>query len=550
MKHIATTVIAAAIILGSIPHVFSQMVDPGFAPDITGGASAIAFQPDGRILIGGYFSAVSGLVRSNLARFYPDGSVDLHFRPEVDGRVTSIVLQADGKLLVGGSFMSLNGQPQVGLGRLNPDGSLDREFVAAVTDPPDVSSSSGVNCLALQADGKILVGGGFSGINGQLCPNLARLNADGTVDDTFTAQTASGGSCIAVQPDGRVLVAGTGIIRLQPDGTLDSTFTAGMEYKEYSVTCLVLQPDGRIVIAGTDSSTGQKYVCRLDPDGSLDPQFFQSDVKDPYPLYHSHFIASLALQADGKILVGGNFDVLAGENRSKLGRLNSNGTLDSTLAPTVLWTNHPPAAAVFSLAVQSDGNLVVAGAFSELSGQACTGFGRLLADAPTQESLSVNPPGTAVSWTRSGSQPEVAQVTLELSTDGTNYVFLGGAAWTNGAWQLAGLSLPFGQDFFVRARGRTISGSYTASSGLVESVQHFILKPVISQIERHPAGGFTLTCFGPPNRPCVSFKNEALSREAEWTPIATNTPAGDGRFVIHDLPPSESTQRLYRLWLP
>lgn len=563
MKPTTTATLSTVIIFGSIALTFAQIVEPGFAPDIAGGASAIVLQPDGRILIGGNFSAVNGLVRSNLARLFLDGSIDLDFAPDVNERVNSIALQTDGKLLAGGSFTAINGEVHTGVARLNRDGSLAPDFTAGITDPPALDPASGVKCLALQPDGKILVGGVFNGINGQLCPNIARLNSDGSVDTNFSAQADSSISCIALQPDGKVLVAGSfltvnqqprmGIARLQPDGTLDSNFTPAISYPEYSANCVLLQPDGRMVVAGAYSSNSivwHKFICRLDPNGGLDPQFFQSDVTEAYLPDRSYFIAGLALQADRKILVGGHFGILAGEDRANLGRLNSNGTLDSAFTPTLAWTNIPAGTAAFSLASQPDGNLIVSGTFSELSGQARAGIGRLLTDATPQESLSVNPGGTGVRWNRSGSQPEVAQVTFESSSDGTNYAFLGSPVWTNGQWQLAGLSLPFGRDFYLRARGRTISGSYAASSGLLESLQHFVLRPVISQIAPHPSGGFSLSCFSSPNRPCILLATQTLGPRAEWTPIATNLPSGDGGFVVRDLPPSESTQRLYKLWLP
>jgi hypothetical protein len=102
-------------------------LDPSFAPNVTGDAYtavyAIAVQPDGMIVIGGHFTAVGGVTRNNAARLYPDGTLDSNFDPEVGGSfvsITKIAVQADGKILVGGLFSTVDGVARNNIARLNP----------------------------------------------------------------------------------------------------------------------------------------------------------------------------------------------------------------------------------------------------------------------------------------------------------------------------------------------------------------------------------------------------------------------------------------------
>jgi len=187
-----------------------------------------SIQADGKILIGGRFDSLDGQSRTNLARLNPDGSLDLSFNPSPDDFVNSLAVQPDGKILVGGDFRNLGGQPSSRIGRLNPDSTTDNTF------SPVVFGFGHVYSLALQADGKILVGGDFDS-----SPYLLRLNPNGTLDSTFhlALDYAAIGPvrCLAVQKNERILVGGDftrlgGLphnftARLNSDGTPDTNTT-------------------------------------------------------------------------------------------------------------------------------------------------------------------------------------------------------------------------------------------------------------------------------------------------------------------------------------
>ncbi|MGQ9586370.1 MAG: delta-60 repeat domain-containing protein, partial [Anaerolineae bacterium] len=115
------------------------------------------------------------------------------------------------------------------------------------------------------------------------------------------------------------------------------------------------------------------------------------------------------------------------------------------------------------LALQADGKIVVGGGFTHIGGQERTRMARLTNDAALQ-GLSVDAAGTSITWMRSGTGPEVWYVTFERSADGVNYTPLGNGTRTAAGWRLSGQNLPRGQNLYLRARG------YYAAS-VVESVR-------------------------------------------------------------------------------
>ena len=140
---------------------------------------SLALQPDGKVLIGGSFTSYNNILRNSIARLNADGSLDASFNPGtgVGGgtfpRVNSLALQPDGKVLIGGGFSAYNGTPRRYVARLNADGSLDASF------NPGTGADASVYTVALQSDGKVLISGIFTSYNGTPRRYVARLNSDG-----------------------------------------------------------------------------------------------------------------------------------------------------------------------------------------------------------------------------------------------------------------------------------------------------------------------------------------------------------------------------------
>ena len=165
---------------GNVDYTF----DPGFS--LNGEVRTIAAQPDGKLIVGGDFSTVANLVRSRIARLNPDGTGDSSFNPGTgaDGIVEGVALQPDGKVLLGGWFTNVAGASRNRIARLNANGSLDTSF------DPGAGADNLVFAVVLQPDGKVLIAGYFTHVNGMLQNHIARLNPDGSVDTTFN--TGSG----------------------------------------------------------------------------------------------------------------------------------------------------------------------------------------------------------------------------------------------------------------------------------------------------------------------------------------------------------------------
>ncbi len=289
---------------------------------------------NGKILIGGAFTTLNNTAANHLARLNSaDGSLDTTFNlgNTADAIVNDLALQADGKIVTA----------SVPMFRLNADGAIDSSFTS-----PIIGSAGTVSKVLVQPDNKILVGGYFTRANEKQINGLARFNADGTVDNSFnqTATLNASVLSIALQPDGKIIAVGNGFggaVRLNSDGSLDRYINVG------SVTYDVnLQPDGKIIFST------QTLIFRFNADGTIDNSF-------PLPSTNGGIISGTTVQPDGKILVVGNFTQISGTSRSRVARLNADGTVDASFNPL-----GGANAAVYEVVMQTDGKIIVGGDFT------------------------------------------------------------------------------------------------------------------------------------------------------------------------------------------
>ena len=400
---------------------------------------AIALEPDSRILIGGLFlNSVSGQTCENLARLNSDGSFDPMFRPKGASDVTCLAVQSDGKILVGGYVTNLAGQVCTNLARLNPDGSGDGSFRSP--NPNDV-----VWAICLQPDGKILLAGGFTNLSGNARQYIGRINSDGSLDETFKVATDGQPAGLILQRDGKILVGGqftsldgyprNGLGRLNADGTLDLSFIPAVGGIPWA---MALQNDGKLLVTFDSAVSIESNIVRLEADGSLDTNF-NATVPD--------HVNSFIIQNDAKLLTLG----------TKLLRLGPDGSADDAFAPA---TN----LAGLSLALQSDGELV----FASRSVQGRTN---------TESSLSLlsYQNGTAT-WTLGATSPNVPWAAFDFTTNGTDWTYLGEGIQTPAGWQFSGAGLPGAGT--LRARGGVSGGYFNGSFWFLQS---YFGPPVITQ---------------------------------------------------------------------
>ncbi len=295
----------------------------------------------------------------------------------VNSTIGATAVQADGKILVAGTFATVGGTTRNNIARLNADGTLDAGF--------NPNANGNVVTMAVQADGKILIGGIFTTVGGTTRNNIARLNADGTLDVDFNPNANNSVVCLAVQADGKIWLGGFfstmggtprgRIARLNADGTLDAGFSLGLNN---SLSGIAVQGDGKTLIWGSfNAFVGANVitrVARFNVDGTLDAGF------NPNP---NSGVTSAVVQADGKILIAGNFTTVGGTTRNNFARLNADGTLDAGFNPT-------PNSTVYSLGLQADGKILIAGTFTTVGGTTRNSIARLNADGTLDVGFNPN----------------------------------------------------------------------------------------------------------------------------------------------------------------
>src|SRR5437588_6470286 len=371
--------IFALLLSGSISAVRAAAPTPGQldttfvpAPGTNDTVNVVIPQPDGKVIAAGRFTFANGVPRNRIARFNFDGSLDTGFDPGTgaDGEITAAVLQSGGRIIVAGRFTSFSGLTHNSICRLNANGNVDQTF----------GLGNGINnavlALALQTDGRIIVGGQFSQVDLTQRFNLARLNSDGSVDLSFDPGNGPNGdvNAIVIQPDGRILIGGTfigyngfargGVARVLGNGMLDSSFDSGVGTVGH-VLALALQHNGQIVLGGRFvqySGINRNFIARVFSDGSLDFGF------NPTP---NDWIQSLAVEPDDRILVGGFFTGINGFGRNSIARLNTNGSVDLTFDPVAgcVGSLTNDATQVRSIALQQFGRLLAGGVFTSYDNQ-------------------------------------------------------------------------------------------------------------------------------------------------------------------------------------
>lgn len=365
-------------------------------PGANAPVNAVVLQSDGKAIVGGTFSSYNGYYRPRITRLLTNGQLDFGydvgsgFANGLDlepASVNSIVLDANGRAVVGGLFNSYNGSSRSGVARINPNGSLDTSF------NPGLGTTNSVWAVAVQSDGKILIAGDFVWFANEPRIRLARLNADGTLDPTFRTDTNGPNGTVyslAVSPTGGIYIGGVftsvsgtprrGVARLNSNGTVDPTFDPGAGFND-TVYTLALQGDGKVLVGGAFTvvdTFALSRLARLDTDGKVD-QTFEPGVGA------NDSVFTINLLADGRFYIGGQFTAFNGTRRLGFSRMLPNGNVDTSFLdpaynqyaglPTFIYNpDLQPPGFVLSSAVQTDGTVIIGGNFSAVGG------GRLAGD--------------------------------------------------------------------------------------------------------------------------------------------------------------------------
>ncbi|HEX8398217.1 MAG TPA: FG-GAP-like repeat-containing protein [Pyrinomonadaceae bacterium] len=376
---------------GSLDSTFNSNTIAGGDATSLNAVSVLAVQPDGKILIGGAFTLNGESVTRKLVRLNADGSLDTTFtvNSSTFNQVRRILVRPNGKILVSADNIV----------QLNSDGSFDNSFNSAVTaqtryiefqngkllaltgvipgttaelvrlnddgsfDATFNRRTIGLSQVFVQPDGKII---------GQsvTMPFLYRFNADGTNDSTFQ-QTSLRIYRVALAPDGGIIVASGyagipyAISRLLPNGAPDASFTTYNELNTQQILALAVQADGKVLIGdqvGGTVTSAVNYFQRLNADGTRDTTF---NTGVGFQLMIPGNVEAFAVQPDNKVIIAGRFDLINNVSRFSMARLNEDGTLDDSFQISTTDANRFNVIhQLHNLALQSDGKVIVSGSFT------------------------------------------------------------------------------------------------------------------------------------------------------------------------------------------
>jgi len=379
--------------------------------------ASIFLQEDGKIIVGGTFTSYSGSTSNGLVRINPNGTKDETFigsvlgPPENDGNRVKIshIFKTQDKLAIAGTFYNYNKYNVIKLVTTDLNGNLiinklDTKNLTATSGSTFLNLGSGfnstVNVSSVQSDGKIIIGGSFGSYSGSSVNRIARLNTDGTRDTSFNVGAGANSTVFttAIQSDGKIIIGGSftsysgssinRIARLNTDGTLDTSFNVGSGVND-TIRTTTIQPDGKIIIGGdftSYSGSSINRLVRLNTDGTLDTSFNVGAGA-------SSTVWTTAVQSDGKIIIGGEFTSYSGSSINRIARLNTSGTLDTSFN-----VGAGASSTILTSTIQSDGKIIIGGAFTSYSGSSVNRVIRLNTDGSLDTTFSVSFDGTDPSF--------------------------------------------------------------------------------------------------------------------------------------------------------
>ena len=372
-------------------------VDPTFISPTNLDQARPLIQADGRILVGGSFSITEG---TNLIRLHGDSTRSNQISSlaatfdstaiPTNAALQSISTTTNRRVIVTGQFQNVSGVPYAGIARFNTNGLLDQTF-----DPGDGIPAPGLlgPWADVLKDGKLLVYGMFSQFNNVQRARIARLMPNGALDTNFASPGGTGSGIFDVAADeltGGVYLFGNrtytvnghsaaGVVRLNTNGALDMAFDpgAGTRYQLQGGTVFsgAIQRDGKVLIGGVFDqvgSTPRQNLARLQSNGSLDTSLRSVTMTETNADPDSAILAVLLLP-DERILIGGNFNSVNGQPRNGIARLLQNGAVDMDFDPGRGFEG----GSVGAIALESSGQVIVAGNFIRADGARRTGLARL-----------------------------------------------------------------------------------------------------------------------------------------------------------------------------
>ncbi|TDO98370.1 putative delta-60 repeat protein [Flavobacterium sp. 245] len=353
---------------GKVDVTFNTLDDGSIGDGFDNSVQTLSLQSDQNLIVGGEYLNLNGIPSPYLTRLTPDGTIDENFNTGsgFNGKIYASYIQPDGKILVGGSFTSYNGINAGRLIRLNPNGSIDTSFNTSIGATTGI-----IYDIAIQSDGKIIIGGSFTKYNNSTANYVARILTNGSLDASFVGSGASTIKNVKVLNNDKILLSGNftvfngtqinRILRLNNDGRIDLTFNVGEGF-DSEVSTMTVQSDGKILLGGKFTSYNgitANRIIRIMQDGSVDTSFFVGSG------FNSGAVLAFKTDSFGNIMVGGSFTGnYNGTSVNRVCLLDSFGLLKNDID----FGSGPATASVFALETDAEGAWYIGGSFLVFDG--------------------------------------------------------------------------------------------------------------------------------------------------------------------------------------
>lgn len=349
-------------------------------------------QTDGKIIIVGSFTKYNNSTVNRIARILPNGTLDTSFLTGIGASalISNVRVLSDGKILLAGNFTSFNGVETNKMVRLNTNGTIDTSFNIGIGFDDDISA------MEVQSDGKIILGGKFTTYNGIAANRIIRINENGTIDTSFLSGSGlSAGAVQAIKVDsfGNIMIGGsfTGFYNgkevnrvcfLNSDGTQKTDIDFGSGPASSSVLALANDSEGSWYIGGSFSvfdGLNQGRLAKISDEGEHDTGYLSSGIGFDNSVYKV-----LPLN-NKKTMVFGKFTKFNGVFSARLTRLLEDGSIDNTFNPAKSGANNLVKTAI----LQSDGKIILAGNFTKYNETTTNRIVRILPDGAIDDTFNV-----------------------------------------------------------------------------------------------------------------------------------------------------------------
>lgn len=350
------------------PGALDLSFNPGSGADSTVWSCVV--KPNGKIIIGGDFFWFNGIRAGRMTWLNADGSVDttMYRGPVANSGIRHIQLRPDGKIYIAGLFRLLYGVDYYRnkLALLNDDGTVDTSYFHN-----RIGFIAETKAIAQLPDSEVVVVGNFFLLDSVEALQMARLNAQSLRDTNFVVSTDIDGSveCITRQPDGNLLIGGSftkydssiclRVARIKPNGRIDGTFNPVIGGAGANIDAIALQPDGKIILGGQFTfynGTPEQHIVRTYPNGGIDFSFAQnSGANMP--------VRAITTLNTGNILVAGDFTAYQGKPVGRIAMINQLGIIDTSFI-----TGSGANGRINSMTLQPDGKILITGNFTTFNG--------------------------------------------------------------------------------------------------------------------------------------------------------------------------------------